>query len=266
MDWQDRVRRRRFHWHARVGLTVALLVSGAPVTAAPAPEDPPLAREDHTRILYVVYANAAQIRRRLEVQNPTGVDVLRAALRAEAVDTYTRARIEAVLRVLPEIELAQAKIPAAERTAVDEIASRLAASPTVTTKLLLLASLDVETQTDGRYARFSGVNSGLLTAGRLVSDGLTTVYSVDWVYTALADSPSRMLLRGTTPTEIGGGAAGDFAQVWGLTKSVLERAVLGAMWGAAGYYAARIRPASAAECATAKAIGDSVREIITRID
>src|SRR5947207_2469846 len=179
-----RVRGTRRGWP----LWIALLLLGAgPLSATPAPQDPPLAREDHTRILFVVYANAGAVRRKVDVARPTGVDVLRAALKVEAIDSYTKARIEAVLRVLPEIEQGQEKITAEERAALDEVAARIAASPTITTRVQLLDEIDADTQTNGKYAHFSGINSGLTAAERNVGDGLTTIYSVDWVYTTLGD-------------------------------------------------------------------------------
>jgi hypothetical protein len=259
----------RGSWHGG-SLGIALLLLGAgPLSAAPAPQDPPLAREDHTRIVYVVYANAGAVRRKVDTARPTGVDVLRAALKVETIDTYTKARIETVLRVLPDIELGQEKISADERAALEEIAARMAASPTITTRVQLLDQIDAETQPNGKYARFSGVNSGLTAAGRNVSDGLTTIYSVDWVYTALSDSPVKLLVHGgaaPATTEIGGGAAADFSRIWALTKDVFASGVVGAMRGAAGYYAAHLKGPSVFECATAKAIGDSAREIVSQID
>jgi hypothetical protein len=249
---------------------MALLLLGAgPLLATPAPQDPPLAREDHTRILFVVYANAGAVRRKVEVARPTGVDVLRAALKVDAIDSYTKARIDAVLRVLPEIELGQEKIAAEERAALDEVAGRIAASPTITTRVQLLDEIDADTQTNGKYAHFSGINSGLTAAERNVGDGLTTIYSVDWVYTALGDSPTKLLVHGgaaPTTTEIGGGVTADFSRIWTLTKDVFASGVVGAMRGAAGYYAAHLKGPSVFECATAKAIGDSAREIISQID
>src|SRR6266536_788212 len=83
----------------RVQLVAALLLLGVgPATAATTPPDPPLSKEDHTRIVYVIVANAAQVRRKVEVQRPTGIEVLMAALKVEAIDSYTKARIETVLR------------------------------------------------------------------------------------------------------------------------------------------------------------------------
>src|SRR4051812_48982295 len=74
-----------------------LLLGGGPVTAATTPPDPTLSKEDHTRIVYVIFANAAQVRRKVEAQRPSGIDVLTAALKVEAIDSYTKARIETVL-------------------------------------------------------------------------------------------------------------------------------------------------------------------------
>jgi hypothetical protein len=100
----------------------------------------------------------------------------------------------------------------------------------------------------------------------LVEDRLTTVYSVDWVYTALKDSPTRMLLRGRCTTEIGGGAAGDLAAVRTLTMRVFDGGMRGAMVGAASFYANRVPSSTVAECATTYGIGESAGELIRHID
>ena len=234
--------------------------------AATLPSDPPLTREDHTRIVQFVVVNAAAVRKQVDTLQPTGEEVLHSALKVPLIDTYTRARIETVLRLLGALEPGRSKIAVAEQGALDEIAGRLAASPTLTTRMLLLEDLDIETMPEGRYARFNGVNSGLIAAGRFTADGLTTIYSVDWVYTALSNSPTRMVIHNGPSTEIGGGAQGNFSQIWALTKSVFDRGVHGAMVGAASYYANRVPDVTVAECATAYGIGESVRDLIRHIN
>jgi hypothetical protein len=216
-----------------------LLQLATQVVAAPPLQNPPLVKEDHTRILYVIVADVAALRKKLDVQRMSGSDVLRAAQQLETTDSFTRVRIERVLQFLPALEQSLSRVTAEERAAIDEIAGRLAASPTLTTRLSLLAALDEETLPNGRYVKFSGVNSGLLAATRCAEDGLTTVYSVDWIYTSLRDSRTRMLIHSGQTTEIGGGASGDFLPIWSLVKGMFDAGVRGALLGAAGYYANR---------------------------
>jgi hypothetical protein len=237
-----------------------------PAAAAPSLPNPPLVKEDHTRILYVVVADLAALRKKVDVQRMSGSDELRAAQQLETTDSFTRVRIERVLQFLPALEQALSRVSAEERSAIDEIGGRLAASTSVTSRLSLLAALDEETLPNGRYVKFSGVNSGLLAATRCAEDGLTTVYSVDWVYTCLRDSRTRMLIHAEQTTGIGGGESGDFASIWSVVKGMFDAGTRGALSGAASYYANRLPDTTPGECALAFAIGASARELVSHVD
>jgi hypothetical protein len=148
----------------------------------------PLVVEDHTIIMKAIMENPLQVIRYLPSEykssktsrRPSGNEVLQAALEVNEIDSYVKARIRAVLDILPQIEEAQADLPQRLKQSVDDLQQRLA-NKTVEEQSRLLRDADLRS----RYRGQGGVAEGMDVAARILEDGQDSIYSPEHSFYAL---------------------------------------------------------------------------------
>ena len=150
----------------------------------------PLVVEDHTTIMKAIMEHPLQVIRALPTQfksktpaRPSGREVLQAALQVTQIDNYVKARIRAVLDVLPQIEDGQAALPQAAKKAVDDLRKQLA-NKSVGDQCRLLR----DTGLRSRYRDHGGVSEGMEVAARMLEDGEDSIYSPDHSFYKLLEA------------------------------------------------------------------------------
>jgi hypothetical protein len=205
----------------------------------------PLVVGDHTLIMKAIMEHPTQVFRSLPDKyksktggNPSGKEVLQAALEVEQIDDYTKDRIRAVLDLLPKIEAAQADAPVARKKALDDLRQQLA-NKTIEEQQSLLRNAARRSRN-----REDGLAEGMEVAARILDDGQDTIYSPDHSFYKLlqeGQGTSRTAARdalsdiGSADT-IGGAAGGAVgAAVGGVGAGP---GAVGASAGAVGYHMA----------------------------
>jgi hypothetical protein len=136
--------------------------------------------EDHTIIMKAIMEHPLQVIRYLPSKykskdgppRPSGTEVLQAALQVNEIDNYVKARMRAVLDLLPQIEEAQAALPQSLKQSVDDLQQQLA-NKTVEEQRRLLRDAGFRS----RYRRDGGVAEGMEVAARILEDGQDSIYS-----------------------------------------------------------------------------------------
>jgi hypothetical protein len=141
----------------------------------------PLVVEDHTIIMKAIMEHPLQVIRYLPDQyksktgpRPSGKEVLQAALQVDQIDNYVKARIRAVLDLLPQIEEGQAALPQSLKQSMDDLRQQLA-NKTVGEQRRLLRDAGLRS----RYREYGGVAEGMEVAARIMEDGQDSIYSPD---------------------------------------------------------------------------------------
>jgi hypothetical protein len=104
---------------------------------------------------------------------PSGTEVLQAALQVEQIDDYTKAKIRAVLDLLPKLEEAQAAAPQSVKQAVDGLRQQLT-NLSVEEQRSLLRDAGTRSR-----VREEGLIEGMEVAARMLEDGRDSIYSAD---------------------------------------------------------------------------------------
>ncbi|MCL7427044.1 hypothetical protein [Streptomyces sp. YS415] len=162
-------------WSGPTPRSDACFLCGQPL---PGPWPPPeggeeLSPQDHTLILRAIMAHpkavVANLNGREGSANPSGTEVLEAALQVDQIDPYTKERIEAVLDVLPKVEGARNRMPTALQRSVKELQERI-------TDRSIPERVRVLRESRSRY-RSSGMAEGLELAAQILEDGASSIYS-----------------------------------------------------------------------------------------
>jgi hypothetical protein len=143
-----------------------------------------LSPQDHTLILRAIMAYPEAVAANLneESANPSGTEVLEAALQVDQIDPYTKERIEAVLYILPKVEKARNRTPTALQRSVKELQERI-------TGQAIPERVRVLRESKSRY-RSPGMAEGLELAAQILEDGASSIYSPGHpFYRILKESP-----------------------------------------------------------------------------
>ena len=139
----------------------------------------PLVVEDHTIIMKAVMEHPLQVIRHLPSEyksqdgpRPSGREVLQAALQVDEIDNYVKARMRAVLDLLPQIEEARAALPQSVKRSVDDLEQQLTNKPVEEQRRLLR-----DAGLRSRYREHGGVAEGMEVAARILEDGQDSIYS-----------------------------------------------------------------------------------------
>ncbi len=141
----------------------------------------PLVVNDHTIIMRAIMEHPIQVIRYLPSQyksktgpRPSGTEVLQAALQVNQIDSYTKARIRAVLDILPQIEEGHAALPQSVKESVDNLRQQLA-NKTLGEQRGMLRDAGLRS----RYREHRGITEGMEIAARFLEDGQDSIYSPD---------------------------------------------------------------------------------------
>jgi hypothetical protein len=180
----------------------------------------PLSVPDHTLIVRAVMEHAFEVIRYLpdryksKTDRPTGKEVLQAALRVNRIDDTVKARIRAVLEVLPKLEAAEAGASESFKQAVDDIRRQLTSKPVEKQRDLLRDERLRSTH------RESGLAAGMEIAAQMLEDGEDSIYSADFGFYELLQEGQESSIARDALSDIGsadtigatvGGAIGTFA-------------------------------------------------------
>ncbi len=177
-------------WDQFPGRTLGLwpgFPDNPPVPSGPGVGGEPLTAKDHTLILNAIMEHPLQVIRNLPGEarskqgRPTGQQVLQAALRVEHISGRTKARIQAVLELLPRLEDGQAALPEAVKKAVDGLRQQLSKKP-FEEKLRILRDQSKRSK--------DGLAEGMEVAAHILEDGKDSIYSLDHSFFQLLQAGS----------------------------------------------------------------------------
>jgi hypothetical protein len=135
--------------------------------------DEELSPQDHTLIMRAIMAHPFEVIANLDDTrntNPSGTEVLEAALQVGQIDPYSKSRMRAVLGVLPRIEEARSRAPAKVQRSLDELQEQLTGRSIQERARILRDS-------KSRYGSRDGMSEGMEMAARILEDGASSIYS-----------------------------------------------------------------------------------------
>ncbi len=141
----------------------------------------PLVVNDHTIIMRAIMEHPMQVIRYLPSQyksktgpRPSGKEVLQAALQVEQIDSYTKARMQAVLDILPQMEEGQAALPDSLKRSLESLRQQLT-NKSVAEQRRTLRDVGFRSQ----HREHPGVAEGMEVAAQILADGQDSIYSPD---------------------------------------------------------------------------------------
>ena len=140
----------------------------------------PITIQDHTTIMKAIMENPLQVIRKLPDQyksktarRPSGTEVLQAALQVEEIDNLAKARIRAVLDLLPQIEEGQAELPQSTKKALEGLRQKLA-NKSLDEKRRVFRDPGLR-----KSHRDDGLAEAMEVAAQILEDGQDSIYAPD---------------------------------------------------------------------------------------
>jgi hypothetical protein len=224
----------------------------------------PLTVQDHTAVIKAVIENFKPLTKKLGKKRPSGVEVLNALLQVRGVDARTKASIRNALAVLPMIEKARKKMPAATKAAVNEVNQQLENARTMPEMIKNLKAVkksrtaSKKSLAAAQAAPDNGILTGVDLAISILEDGRSTIYSPEMLQTISGTSGVTQAAKQPAKNTVGTEDA----------KGAVAGGVTGCLYGAAGGTIVLPGGGTAAGCVgvgvvagTATAIGASAAAI-----